>query len=488
MSLSLEGLNVSNSFAELPTDFYTELQPEGLRDPRLLQVNESLGAELGLSVELLHSPAMLAVFSGNAPLPGGKSVAAVYSGHQFGVWAGQLGDGRAHLLGALQSAEGPQELQLKGSGLTPYSRMGDGRAVLRSSVREYLCSEAMHGLGIATTRALALISSPVPVYRESVETAAIVTRVSPSFVRFGSFEHWLGKPEQMKVLLHYVLDHFYPHIKQQAAGTEAELALRLLQEISIRTAQMVADWQTVGFCHGVMNTDNMSILGLTIDYGPFAFMDAFSVNYICNSTDRGGRYAWNKQPSIAHWNLYRLASAFTTLGATPDELSESLTVFEAAFLERYHNNLAAKLGLEQWLEGDTDLVDNWLRLLHFDQADFSLSFRALAEAPDNPEAFLSLFKDQEKATVWLNAYQARLSRQQLPAQQRRDSMNKANPLYILRNYLAQQAIDAAAQGDNRVINELLHVLANPYIEHPGLEAYALPPPADLQSVPLSCSS
>lgn len=186
--------------------------------------------------------------------------------------------------------------------------------------------------------------------------------------------------------------------------------------------------------------------------------------------------------------MYRLASAFTTLGATPDELSESLTVFEAAFLERYHNNLAAKLGLEQWLEGDTDLVDNWLRLLHFDQADFSLSFRALAEAPDNPEAFLSLFKDQEKATVWLNAYQARLSRQQLPAQQRRDSMNKANPLYILRNYLAQQAIDAAAQGDNRVINELLHVLANPYIEHPGLEAYALPPPADLQSVPLSCSS
>ncbi|MCQ9616217.1 YdiU family protein [Paenalcaligenes niemegkensis] len=489
MTTALNTLHVTNSFAELPSGFYTRLDPEGLRDASLLHVNEALGAELGLSPELLHSPEMLAVFSANAPLPGGKTLAAVYSGHQFGVWAGQLGDGRAHLLGAIDTPAGARELQLKGSGFTPYSRMGDGRAVLRSSVREYLCSEAMHGLGIATTRALAIVSSPVPVYRETVETASIVTRVSPSFVRFGSFEHWLGKPDEMSVLLHYVLKQFYPEILQQhAKADDATLAQALLLEVCIRTAEMVADWQTVGFCHGVMNSDNMSILGLTIDYGPFGFMDAFRVNHICNATDTQGRYAWNNQPSMAHWNLYRLASALTTLGAKPDDLTLALETFEPAFLKRYQANLAAKLGLEQWLEGDTVLVDNWWRLLHFDQADFTLSFRALAWAPENPDTFVSLFNDTEKAREWLSSYQQRLTRQQAAPQQRAASMNQANPLYVLRNHIAQQAIDAAGTGDSSVIRDLLRVLAQPYIDHPGLEHYALPPPADTPSVPLSCSS
>src|SRR5690606_23829644 len=246
--------------------------------------------------------------------PGGQTLAAVYSGHQFGVWAGQLGDGRAHLLGEVAGPRGSWELQLKGSGMTPYSRMGDGRAVLRSSVREYLASEAMHGLGIPTTRALALVVSDDPVMRETVETAAIVTRMSPSFVRFGSFEHWSSRrqPEELRILADYVIDKFYPDCRQADDGPHEPL-LRLLAEVTRRTALLMADWQAVGFCHGVMNTDNMSILGLTLDYGPYGFMDTFRLDHICNHSDTEGRYAWNRQPSVALWNLYRLGGSLHAL-------------------------------------------------------------------------------------------------------------------------------------------------------------------------------
>lgn len=487
----LAGLRVANSYAGLPHDFYTFLQPQPLTEPRLLHANQEVAELLGIRPEVLDTPEFLEIVSGQRPLPGGRTLAAVYSGHQFGVWAGQLGDGRAHLLGEIITPDGPQELQLKGSGRTPYSRMGDGRAVLRSSIREYLASEAMAGLGIPTTRALALVVSDDPVYRETVETAAIVTRVSPSFVRFGSFEHWAGKPDQLRILTDYVIDRHYPEARvapDGAAVSSEQAVLNMLREVVRRTAAMVAHWQTAGFCHGVMNTDNMSILGLTIDYGPYGFMDGFQANHICNHSDTHGRYAWNVQPAVAHWNLYRLGGVFLGLGIEEDALRDALSGYQSNFLAVYHNNLCHKLGLESWREEDDALVDGWWRLLHQQRADFTLAFRHLAGVQDNPDDFLSLFSDPQPAKEWLQQYEQRLAAQGLPQSERRTMMLQSNPLYALRNHLAQQAIDAAAKGDTSEIETLLTLLRDPYTEKPGYERYAEQAPEWAQRLEVSCSS
>jgi uncharacterized protein YdiU (UPF0061 family) len=491
MKDSVTQLNVVNSFADLPAAFYTRLSPQPVNEPRLLHANAEVARLLDLSPAALSAPEFLRVFSGAEALPGGKTLAAVYSGHQFGVWAGQLGDGRAHLLGEVESSSGRWELQLKGSGRTPYSRMGDGRAVLRSSVREYLASEAMAGLGIPTTRALAVVVSDDPVYRETVETAAIVTRVSPSFVRFGSFEHWSSSPENLQALLDYVVDRFYPECRETPAGDSDPAhgtVLRFLREVVVRTARLVADWQTVGFCHGVMNTDNMSILGLTIDYGPYGFMDAFQANHVCNHSDTQGRYAWNAQPAVAHWNLYRLASSLLGLGVDAEALKTQLQAYEGAFLERYHANLCGKFGWLDWQEDDDQLLDDWWRLLHTQRADFTLSFRTLATAPDGAEAFLNLFRDGAAAQVWLDRYRQRLAREGRPDAERIKHMNASNPLYVLRNHLAEEAIRAASRGDATEIDTLLELLRDPYTEKPGREAYAALPPEWACQLEVSCSS
>lgn len=489
MSTALTELEIAHDFADLGPEFSTRVPCQPLQNARLLDVNVPLAAELGLGPEMLAAPEFLALVSGQSPLPGCETVAAVYSGHQFGVWAGQLGDGRAHLLGQINTPQGPQELQLKGSGKTPYSRMGDGRAVLRSSVREYLASEAMHGLGIATSRALALVTSDTPVYRETVETAAIVTRVAPSFIRFGTFEHWSTQPHVLKRLLDYVVDQFYPSCREGVAADDTQqLAERLLAQVSQRTAYMVADWQTVGFCHGVMNTDNMSILGLTIDYGPYGFMDTFQVNHVCNHSDTHGRYAWNTQPSIAHWNLYRLASALMGLDLDAERLKAVLHDFEMHFLQRYYANAQAKFGLSAWQESDADLLDEWWRLLHHGQADFTLAFRALSTAAEQEDDFLALFAQAEQAQRWLANYKHRLTEQTLDTRARRQSMNAVNPLYVLRNYLAEQAIQAAKNDDASEIATLLQLLRDPYTERAGFEAYAAAPPSWAQGLSLSCSS
>lgn len=489
--MTLDDLKVANSFAELPHDFHTFLPPQPLTAPRLLHVSTDVAALLGIAPEVLQQPEFLEVVSGQRPLPGGRTLAAVYSGHQFGVWAGQLGDGRAHLLGEILTPQGPWELQLKGSGRTPYSRMGDGRAVLRSSVREYLAGEAMAGLGIPTTRALALVVSDDPVYRETVETAAIVTRVSPGFVRFGSFEHWAGNPANLRILTDYVIDRHYPEVRDAEGGepvTEEQAVLRLLREVVRRTARLVADWQTAGFCHGVMNTDNMSILGLTIDYGPYGFMDRFQANHICNHSDTHGRYAWNVQPAVAHWNLYRLGGVFLGLGLTEDALRDALSGYESDFLAQYQGNLCRKLGLMAWEAGDDDLVDAWWRLLHEQRADFTLAFRHLAGVDDDPAPFLALFADPEAARQWLSRYAERLQRQNLPVAQRRAGMLRANPLYVLRNHLAQGAIDAATNGDATEIETLLSLLRDPFTEKPGFEKYAQQAPEWAEQLEVSCSS
>lgn len=489
-------LNVANSFAGLPGEFFTRLSAQPLMRPRLLHANFDVAQMLGLSAQATESQAFLDVVSGSAPLPGGQTLAAVYSGHQFGVWAGQLGDGRAHLLGEIITGQGPFELQLKGSGATPYSRRGDGRAVVRSSVREYLASEAMAGLGIPTTRALALVVADDAVMRETRETAAVVTRVSPSFVRFGSFEHWADHPQHLQTLLDYVVERFYPHCAKVEADDDElggatpkqNTALKLLGEVVTRSAALVADWQTVGFCHGVMNTDNMSILGLTLDYGPYGFMDGFRIDHICNHTDSQGRYAWNVQPVVMNWNLYRLGSTLTALGIEPDAIKAQLQKFEPAFLQAYHGNLVQKFGLSYWDDNDQTLVDEWWRLLHSQTADFTLAFRYLAEAPEQPERFLSMFAEPSTAQEWLEQYRQRLDADDQPAPERARRMLRANPLYVLRNHLAQQAIDAALRDDASEIDTLMMLLKDPYTERPGFEAYAAPAPEWASGLAVSCSS
>ncbi len=502
LSSTFQTLRTDNSFAALPDDFFSRVSPQALSDPWLVHANPDAAALLGLAPQALDTAEFLAVFAGAQALPGGDPIAAVYSGHQFGVWAGQLGDGRALLLGEVQGPQGNWEVQLKGSGLTPYSRMGDGKAVLRSSVREYLAAEAMHGLGIPTTRSLALIASDDPVIRETVESAAVVTRLSPSFVRFGSFEHWASRerPDMLKVLADYVVDRFYPDCRPAPTG-ESDIGagpyLRMLAEVVRKTAELMASWQAVGFCHGVMNTDNMSILGLTLDYGPYGFMDGFDARHICNHSDSAGRYAWDAQPAVSHWNLYRLGSALLPLVQDEAALRDALSGYESIFLNAFHRNMAAKLGLGNWQKSDNALLNSLWSTMHGNRADFTLSFRRLSavNAEENSaspapgtEVFEDLFMDRAAAQAWLGDYRARLRQDARPQAERAAAMNRVNPIYILRNHLAEQAIRAARQRDSSEIDRLLGLLRDPYTEKPGFESYSRLPPDWASSLEVSCSS
>jgi uncharacterized protein YdiU (UPF0061 family) len=418
----------------------------------------------------------------------------VYSGHQFGHWAGQLGDGRAILLGDIATPGGPMELQLKGAGMTPYSRMGDGRAVLRSSIREFLCSEAMAALGVPTTRALMVTGSNRNVMRESVETAAVVTRMAPSFVRFGSFEHWRynNKPEELRTLADYVIRHFYPELE----GAENPY-LAMLEEVTRRTGRMIAHWQAVGFMHGVMNTDNMSILGLTLDYGPFGFMEAFDVDHICNHTDQGGRYSYANQVPVGHWNCYALANALLPLIGDNDAAQAALETYVDAYGDKFDELLHEKLGLATRQDGDRDLCDAMFKVMQESHVDFTQFFRKLGELKlDVAVAVLAqadaplrdLFIDRAGFDAWALAYRARLRREDSDDAARRLAMHAVNPKYILRNYLAQVAIDKAQGGDYGEVRKLLAILERPYDEQPEQEAYAALPPDWASHLEVSCSS
>ncbi|PWF23205.1 protein adenylyltransferase SelO [Corticimicrobacter populi] len=511
LATSLQDLHMVNSFAGLPDAFYTRLPPRPLTDPVLLHANAAAARScLGLSPAALQTPAFLDAVSGAAPWPGGDCLAAVYSGHQFGVWAGQLGDGRAHLLGEVDGPDGGCELQLKGAGRTPYSRMGDGRAVLRSSVREYLASEAMHGLGIPTTRALALVGGSNMVQRETPETAAIVLRLAPSFIRFGSFEHWAAqrRPDLLATLTDYVIDRFYPACRDKQTGDaenghkQAGPVLALLRQVSRRTGELMAAWQSVGFCHGVMNTDNMSILGLTLDYGPYGFMDGFDIRHVCNHSDTQGRYAWHAQPAVAQWNLLRLANALFPLVEDEAALRDALGTYETAFMSAFQQRMAAKLGLQDWdgEGGDDVLLDDLWKLMHSQQADFTLTFRRLADVvtgePGNGPLLVNddglrwddHFADREPARHWLARYRQRLGRDGRPDAERAEAMNRVNPLYVLRNYMAEQAIRQAQAGDTSEIDRLMRLLAHPFAAQSGYERYAEPPPDWAGGISVSCSS
>ena len=483
-------LRWTNRFAALGERFFTPLPPAGLPDPHWIAVSDGCAAELGLPTGWHEDPQALQVFSGNALWPGMQPLASVYSGHQFGVWAGQLGDGRAHWLGEVDTPQGPRELQLKGAGLTPYSRMGDGRAVLRSTIREFLCSEAMAGLGIPTTRALCMVGSPLPVRREEVETAAVVTRVSPSFIRFGHFEHFAHtRPDTdaLRALADFVIEHHLPQLRDDPAPYAA-----LLEEATRRTARLMADWQSVGFCHGVMNTDNMSILGLTLDYGPFGFLDAFDPGHICNHTDHTGRYAYARQPNVGHWNVHALATALLPLIGDEEAARAALQPYKAEFSGALLQRMRAKLGLAQAQDGDAALAEGLLERMAADRADFTITFRRLADfstadGADNG-AVRDLFLDREAFDAWARRYAERLRREGSQDAERAGRMRRANPRYVLRNHLAEQAIRAAGDGDFSEVQRLLKVLRRPCDEQPEHAAYADFPPEWAQQLEVSCSS
>jgi uncharacterized protein YdiU (UPF0061 family) len=487
-----------NRFRALGDAFFTELAAEGLPDPHWVAVSEDCASLLGLPADWQTRPSLdaLNVFSGNTLMAGMQTLASVYSGHQFGVWAGQLGDGRALWLGEMETPSGPMELQLKGAGRTPYSRMGDGRAVLRSSIREFLCSEAMHGLGIPTTRALCVTGSALPVRREEIETAAVVTRVAPSFVRFGHFEHFSHTDTsqgdmhaELRALADFVIAHHYPDCLSAANPYVA-----LLEQVTQRTAHLMAGWQSVGFCHGVMNTDNMSILGLTIDYGPFGFLDRFDPGHICNHSDDRGRYAWARQPNVGFWNLHALAQALLPLIEDSDSALAALETYKAAFADALMARWRAKLGLTTTEAADQELSDDLLKSMAANQCDFTITFRRLCDFSTASDALNAevrdMFLDRPAFDAWAGRYSARLVRESSIDADRALRMRRANPKFVLRNHLAEGAIRQAEAGDFTETERLLKVLQRPFDDHDesASKAYAGFPPDWASTLEVSCSS
>ena len=468
------------------------VDPTPIPEPRLALLNGALAGRLGMATPLPDD--WIATLAGNRIPEGTRPRATAYGGHQFGVWAGQLGDGRAILLGERTDIDGARwELQLKGAGKTPYSRFGDGRAVLRSSLREYLCSEAMAALGVPTTRALSLVTSPLPVRRETVETAAVVCRVAPSFLRFGHFE-WLAfldRQDDLRALADHVIRHHEPQF-----GEGEDRYARWLTDVVERTARLMARWQTLGFCHGVMNTDNFSILGLTLDYGPFGFLDGFDAGHVCNHSDEGGRYAYERQPAVGQWNCAQLLNAcLPLLGASREAAVERATAILDAYGPAYAQaavaGWSAKLGLARAEDGDPELINRYLTLLHRTRGDFTLGFRRLAGVrsdSDAPDAGRDHSADPLAYDAWIADYRARLRREASVDAERAPRMQAVNPLYVLRNHLAQHAIEAAEAGDFSGSERLMAALARPCDERPELAEFAAEPPPELRQIAVSCSS
>ena len=508
-----------NMVRQVSNILWSSVTPTPVAAPRLLAYSPEVASSLDLDDAAMRSPSMAAALAGNAILPGSVPYATRYGGHQFGNWAGQLGDGRAIYLGEVVNKKGERvgeryELQLKGAGRTPYSRGADGRAVLRSSIREFLCSEAMHHLGIPTTRALSLVETGDRVVRDmfydgrpAAEPGAIVCRVAPSFTRFGHFEILAarGELDLLKKLVDFTIDRDFSDLNLTGSlsapvpgSTSKERLPDWFSEVCTRTAKMVAEWMRVGFVHGVMNTDNMSILGLTIDYGPYGWIDNFDPGWTPNTTDaEGKRYCFGRQPEIARWNLERLASALATIHADHDELSECLNKYDEMYSNESARIYAGKFGFTHWQDSDATLIGDVFDLMQRAEVDMTEFFRKLAEidvaalaqqsASNNITEIIesalgnlhsafyveALFQ-QHRADFadWLTRYAQRASQDHRPAAERLVAMNQLNPRYVLRNYLAQQAIDRAEQGDASMVTELLDVMRNPYTVQAGREAFS----------------
>lgn len=507
---SLDGLQFDNRFVrELPADpvsgnrtrqvqraCYSRVAPTPVANPQLVAYAREVAEILDLSGATCEAEAFAQLFSGNQLLPGMDPFAMCYGGHQFGNWAGQLGDGRAINLGEVINQRGQRwALQLKGAGLTPYSRRGDGLAVLRSSVREFLCSEAMQHLGVPTTRALSLLLSGEQVTRDMFydgqpkqEPGAIVCRVAPSFIRFGNFQifTWRNELEQLRQLTDYCIRTDFPHLDEPSP----QVYLQWFAEICRTTAELLVHWMRVGFVHGVMNTDNMSILGLTIDYGPYGWLEDYDPHWTPNTTDaEGRRYSFGQQPQIALWNLAQLANSIYPLIEQVEPLEQSLQLYGDVYKQGWQQMMAGKLGLQQFDPAtDAELFAELEQVLTLVETDMTIFYRQLAvldEAADAPDDILlaplqpAYYQPEQltcdnKARIgrWLRSYLARARRDGRPDIQRAERMNAVNPKYVLRNYLAQLAIDKSERGDHSLVNELLEVLRHPYDEQPGKEQFA----------------
>jgi uncharacterized protein YdiU (UPF0061 family) len=487
---SLNEIDFSARFAELPDALYAHVNPTALKQPaELVHFNRSVADLLGLNQAMKNTQDFVDILSGNKLVESMQPFAMLYSGHQFGQYVSQLGDGRAIMLGEISHQDQHWEVQLKGSGQTPFSRSGDGRAVLRSTIREYLCSEAIHGLGIPTTRALAITRSNDEVYREQIETAAVLTRVAQSHIRFGSFEVLFYREQTplLKTLADFVIKQHYPELQNVANPY-----LALLEQVIDRTAKLMAQWQCVGFSHGVMNTDNMSILGLTLDYGPFGFMEAYDPGFICNHSDHQGRYAFDQQPQIGLWNVTCLAQALTPL-IEVDDAKSALEQYQPLFSEYYFTGMIKKLGFEKANETNVELLGELMSLMQQSRADFSQTFRLLSDIKKDGSAqttkLKDMFVDRPAFENWCQGYVRQLNQQENSDTQRKQQMDNTNPKYVLRNYMAQNAIEKAQnENDFSEIDNLMNLLQSPYDEHPDQQHYAETPPDWAENIQVSCSS
>jgi uncharacterized protein YdiU (UPF0061 family) len=455
-----------NTYTRLPSHFYAPIRPAAAPAPRLIAWNRALAAHLGLNLPQADPAQLARWFSGSEALPGSETIAMAYAGHQFGHFVPQLGDGRAALLGELRSPVDGRgyDIQLKGSGPTPFSRRGDGKSSLGPVVREYLLSEAMHRLGVPTTRALAAVATGETVFRDGMEPGGVLTRVASSHIRVGTFEYFSARRdvEALRELTAYATQRHYP----QAAEADHPVST-FFSHVVLAQARLVAHWMALGFIHGVMNTDNMAISGETLDYGPCAFMDEFHIHKVFSSIDRQGRYAYGQQATIATWNLARLAECLLHLEPRPGAFQEALERFQPAFEDHYFALMARRLGLDNLEQDDPALITAWLQHLQDHALDYNLSFAELTEriGADGPSRFGS-FEDR-----WLQ----RIAAQPDGIAGARARMADANPRYIPRNHQVERAIRAAFQDDYSVFEELQEVLAEPFTEQPGRERYARPP-------------
>jgi len=497
MKHTLSTLPLSNSFASLGESFFSRVQPTPFQtQAEVIHFNRHAAPLLDLDPELSLDSSIADLFSGKQLFAEADPISMLYAGHQFGHYVQQLGDGRAIILGETTNQLGNRwEIQLKGSGLTPYSRDGDGRAVLRSTIREYLCSEAMHALGIPTTRALCIVGSDDEVYREQIEPGAMLTRLAPSHVRFGSFEvfYYRNQFDHIRTLADYVIEQHFPEL-----ANEQDRYAVWLKTVIERTAILIAQWQAVGFSHGVMNSDNMSILGLTIDYGPYGFMEAYDPGYICNHSDHHGRYAYDQQPNIGLFNLTCFAQAILPLlSEEPEHAAEiakgKLEQYQHLYISHYATQMRSKLGLTEKMDQDQELVKDLLALMAKDKVDFTILFRKLCDfsSSDNPKntQIRDLFLQREAFDRWAERYKNRLNKESSDDDARSGRMKQINPKFILRNYMAEIAIRKAEdEKDYSKIDQLLSLLQSPFDEHPELEHYAGFPPDWANNIAVSCSS